>query len=237
MNRVSDETTEPHLGGMALANGLLVHGPTHWAAAIRTSDGHITVSSGEKPHLAGGPANRIPLVRGLLKMAEAVAVVPAARMRTPGARLAMENINVIGAMLGSARDLLAWTHALYGGEVLSPDALAQMLDFGRRSDYGIAARRVEGMAGWEAYGHGGSLRGYVSLMVHVPEAGIDLVILTNVGRVDIERVAGRIVRAVAGEAPEPSPSPSADPSGAPSLAPSVVPSVAPSASPEASPAP
>lgn len=102
MNRVSDETTEPHLGGMALANGLLVHGPTHWAAAIRTSDGHITVSSGEKPHLAGGPANRIPLVRGLLKMAEAVAVVPAARMRTPGARLAMENINVIGAMLGSA---------------------------------------------------------------------------------------------------------------------------------------
>jgi uncharacterized protein YqhQ len=87
---------------MALANGLLVHGPTHWAAAIRTSDGHITVSSGEKPHLAGGPANRIPLVRGLLKMAEAVAVVPAARMRTPGARLAMENINVIGAMLGAA---------------------------------------------------------------------------------------------------------------------------------------
>ena len=25
------------LGGMALANGLLVHGPTHWAAAIRAT--------------------------------------------------------------------------------------------------------------------------------------------------------------------------------------------------------
>ena len=24
------------LGGMALGNGLLVHGPTHWAAAVRT---------------------------------------------------------------------------------------------------------------------------------------------------------------------------------------------------------
>ncbi len=99
---MSDDTTEPHLGGMALANGLLVHGPTHWAAAIRTSDGHISVSSGEKPRLSQGPVDRIPLLRGLAKMAEAVAVVPAARLKTPGARLAMENINVFGAMLGSA---------------------------------------------------------------------------------------------------------------------------------------
>ena len=27
------------LGGMALRNGLLVHGPTHWAAAVRTAGG------------------------------------------------------------------------------------------------------------------------------------------------------------------------------------------------------
>src|ERR1700756_800893 len=27
------------LGGMALRNGLLVHGPTHWAAAVRRPDG------------------------------------------------------------------------------------------------------------------------------------------------------------------------------------------------------
>ena len=124
-----------------------------------------------------------------------------------------------GAMLGSARDLLAWSHALYGGEVLAPDALAQMLDFGRRSGYGIAARRFDPVAGWAAHGHGGSLRGYVSVMMRVPEAGIDLVILTNVGRVSLKRAATRIVRAVAGRAPEPSPS------------------VAPSASPEPSPVP
>jgi uncharacterized protein YqhQ len=29
------------LGGMALRNGLLVHGPTHWAAAVRAPDGSI----------------------------------------------------------------------------------------------------------------------------------------------------------------------------------------------------
>ena len=27
------------LGGMALANGVLVHGPTSWACAVRTDDG------------------------------------------------------------------------------------------------------------------------------------------------------------------------------------------------------
>ena len=34
------------LGGMALRNGLLVHGPTHWAAAVRRDDGEIEVASG-----------------------------------------------------------------------------------------------------------------------------------------------------------------------------------------------
>lgn len=138
-----------------------------------------------------------------------------------------------GAMLGSARDLLTWVDTLYGGRVLSPNGLSQMLDFGLKSGYGIAARRIEPMAGWEAYGHGGSLRGYVALMMRVPEPGIDLVILTNVGRVDIERVGRQIVRAIAGKAPQPSPSPVASlpvaPSGLPSAAPSVVPpSAAPS---------
>lgn len=93
---------EPHLGGMALANGLLVHGPTHWAAAIRTADGEISVSSGHKPRFAVGPAAEIPVLRGVLRMAEAVAVVPAARVGSPGARLAMENMQVILAMVGSA---------------------------------------------------------------------------------------------------------------------------------------
>jgi uncharacterized protein YqhQ len=86
---------------MALANGLLVHGPTHWAAAIRNPEGQVIVASGRKPRFARGPLAAIPLVRGVLRMAEAFAVVPAARRDTPGARLAMENATVIVAMLGS----------------------------------------------------------------------------------------------------------------------------------------
>lgn len=91
----------PRLGGMALANGLLVHGPTHWAAAVRGADGQVTVASGRKPRFSRGPLANVPVVRGLLRMAEAIAVVPAARRGTPGARLAMENMTVIVAMVGS----------------------------------------------------------------------------------------------------------------------------------------
>ena len=36
------------LGGMALQNGVLVHGPTSWAVAVRTDDGELRVTSGKK---------------------------------------------------------------------------------------------------------------------------------------------------------------------------------------------
>ncbi len=97
---MSDEN-DPRLGGMALANGLLVHGPTHWAAAVRDDDGHVTVASGPKPRFARGALADIPVLRGVLRMAEALAVVPAARRGTPGARLAMENPTVATAMIAS----------------------------------------------------------------------------------------------------------------------------------------
>ena len=65
------------LGGMALRNGLLIHGPTSWAAAARAADGSIEVASGPKPTLAPGPPRRrSPLLRGPLRLAEAFAVLP-----------------------------------------------------------------------------------------------------------------------------------------------------------------
>jgi uncharacterized protein YqhQ len=90
------------VGGMALANGLLVHGPEHWAAAVRDDDGRLHVASGTKPRIPAGPLARVPLVRGIIRLGEALAVVPAARRELPQARLAMEDTPVGLAMLGSA---------------------------------------------------------------------------------------------------------------------------------------
>jgi uncharacterized protein YqhQ len=94
------------LGGMALRNGLLIHGPTHWAAAVRDSDGAVQVASEPKPKLAPGLAARAPGLRGPLKLAEALAVLPMVRRRMPAARLPFENRRVLAAiaaaLLGTA---------------------------------------------------------------------------------------------------------------------------------------
>ena len=89
------------LGGMALRNGLLIHGPTHWAAAVRGKDGEIEVASERKPELAPKLAARLPGLRGPLKLAEALAVLPLVRRRMPKARLPFEDPRVIAAIGGS----------------------------------------------------------------------------------------------------------------------------------------
>jgi uncharacterized protein YqhQ len=86
------------LGGMALRNGLLIHGPTHWAAAVRDRSGEIQLVSERKPELAPKLASRVPGVRGPLKLAEAMAVLPLVRRRLPAARLPFEDWRVVAAV-------------------------------------------------------------------------------------------------------------------------------------------
>ena len=93
---------------MALRNGLLIHGPTHWAAAVRDRDGGIQVASDRKPELAPRLAARLPGLRGPLKLAEALAVLPLARRRLRVARLPFEDWRVaaaIGATLAATTAL------------------------------------------------------------------------------------------------------------------------------------
>jgi uncharacterized protein YqhQ len=106
--------SRPRLGGMALANGLLVHGPTHWAAAIQRADGSIAVASGRKPRFNIGAIGDLPVVRGVLRIGESVAVLPVMRRNLPEARFAIEEreaaYTVVGAFLTGvvARRRLRW---------------------------------------------------------------------------------------------------------------------------------
>lgn len=84
------------LGGMALENGLLVYGPTHWAAAVRAKDGRIIVRSGKAPRLHRG-VGAVPGVRGVVRLAESMAVVPMVRASIPQARLPFEKPSVLAA--------------------------------------------------------------------------------------------------------------------------------------------
>ena len=87
---------------MALRNGLLVHGPTHWAAAVRTDAGEIKVASGRKPDLGAKSAEGVPGVRGVVKLAEAMAVIPLVKRALPEARLPMQDVKTLGAMGAAA---------------------------------------------------------------------------------------------------------------------------------------
>jgi uncharacterized protein YqhQ len=89
------------LGGMALRNGLLVHGPTHWAAAVRRPDGSIEVASERKPELVPGLVAKVPGLRGPVKLAEAMLVLPLVRKRMRAARLPFEDARVVGATLAT----------------------------------------------------------------------------------------------------------------------------------------
>jgi uncharacterized protein YqhQ len=89
------------LGGMALRNGLLIHGPTSWAIAARNPAGEIEVASGPKPTLSQTRVGQLPMLRGPLRLAEAMAVIPLARMRLRAARLPFEDRAVLGAMVAS----------------------------------------------------------------------------------------------------------------------------------------
>src|SRR5204863_2139873 len=74
--------TKLRLGGMALRNGLLVHGPAHWAAAVRAADGSIRTASGRKPRATGFVVS-IPGARGVISLGEAMAVFQLVKRALP----------------------------------------------------------------------------------------------------------------------------------------------------------
>src|ERR1051326_2336659 len=88
------------LGGMALRNGVLVHGPTAWACAVRLPDGTLKAAAQRKSIQASKIQN--PLLRGPARLAEAVAVLPSVKRRLPEAKLPFENPQVLAAMAGRA---------------------------------------------------------------------------------------------------------------------------------------
>jgi len=118
----NDRDEKIRLGGMALLNGVLVHGPSSWACAVRTSSGEVKVASDYKRLRA----NRVrsPLLRGPARLAEAFAVIPVMRKRLPEARLPFQRGGVLGAMLVTAiavrgvknsRSLTPFARELIGG--------------------------------------------------------------------------------------------------------------------------
>jgi uncharacterized protein YqhQ len=88
------------LGGMAMPNGVLVHGPSSWACAIRHPDGRLEVASARKRFRAANVTS--PLLRGPARLAEAMALLPQVKRKLPAAQLPMQRPRVLVTMVGAA---------------------------------------------------------------------------------------------------------------------------------------
>src|ERR1044072_2184437 len=104
------------LGGMALANGVLVHGPTAWACAIRTDGGELKVVA--KPKRLRANSIQSPLLRGPVRLLDAMAILPEIRRALPEAKLPFQRPSVLAAMIGSATAV----RALRGSRSVGPAA-------------------------------------------------------------------------------------------------------------------
>lgn len=115
---MSDDDEKLRLGGMALRNGLLVHGPTHWAAAVRDKQGEIRTASGVKPRFKR--FDDVPGARGVVRLAESMVVIPLVKKALPQAQLPFEHAGVattaVAAMGASA---LLRRRRTGGGELLA----------------------------------------------------------------------------------------------------------------------
>src|ERR687891_1357457 len=87
------------LGGMALGNGVLVHGPTSWACAVRLPSGELKVASARKRLRSSKVQN--PLLRGPARLAEVFALLPELRRRLPEAELPLPPPRILAAMAGA----------------------------------------------------------------------------------------------------------------------------------------
>jgi D-alanyl-D-alanine carboxypeptidase len=88
-----------------------------------------------------------------------------------------------GAMSASAADLARWGDALYGDGVLSEASRAEMLKL-NADDYGLGVQRIE-VPGAVGHGHTGMLKTYTSLLLHLPEQNVTVVLLVNRTHVDL----------------------------------------------------
>ena len=113
-----DDPAKLRLGGMALRNGLLVHGPTHWAAAVRRADGAIAAASGPKPRFTS--LDGVPGLRGVARLGEAMAVIPLVKRHLPEAQLPFQQASVAAAAAGAtvgAALVRRRARGSFGGEV------------------------------------------------------------------------------------------------------------------------
>lgn len=117
-----------------------------------------------------------------------------------------------GALCSTVGELVEWTRALHGGDVLAPERLGEMtteatLADGEGAGYGFGLS-VSELGSHRKLSHGGGINGFSSVLAHYPEEegpGDDLTVavLANADGAPVGRTEEELARAVLGvPAPE-----------------------------------
>ena len=113
-----------------------------------------------------------------------------------------------GSIASTARDLVIWARALYGGTVLQPASrFAMVADIGVTASFkpsipyglGVQAATVDGRP---TLGHSGRLLGSRTVVRWLPDERIAIAVLTNQSRADPNVIARALLQVVLGTSPE-----------------------------------
>jgi CubicO group peptidase (beta-lactamase class C family) len=101
--------------------------------------------------------------------------------------LAMSQPYAAGSLYSTVDDLLKWDLALRGGKVIGPASVKAMFtDYGFKYGYGQFIETRDGRPYWS---HGGGINGFITSFGRYPDDGVTIVVLSNLTRSDMARVA------------------------------------------------
>lgn len=112
-----------------------------------------------------------------------------------------------GSLCATVVDLVRWQRALAGGRVVSPASYAAMTTPGALADgspmrygFGLSTQEIDDQ---RMILHGGGINGFASIMIRLPVAGLDIVVLTNTASRSADALGKQIARAALGLPLEP----------------------------------
>jgi CubicO group peptidase (beta-lactamase class C family) len=103
-----------------------------------------------------------------------------------------------GGIYSTSGDLLKWVSALYGGKVLQPGDLQEMLT-PYKNHYGLGVTIEPGAGGGEVYSSGGGIDGFNTRVVYLPHSKLALIVLSNVGGESADELVSDLRKVADGE--------------------------------------
>ncbi len=138
----------------------------------------------ETTYIAGSDAVRIPVAAGYVRDSAFLFGAAEPTAQSSDAYAGLETLSwAAGGMLSTPRDLAVGMRNLLRGDLISLSSLEAMTTPGavvgeHGESYGYGIEFYETAAG-VALGHAGSLPGYASLTLYIPDADISISVMTN----------------------------------------------------------